>query len=68
MGDLRREGRGEDSRHRGETLRPDVHICDQATARSLGVATGALHFHLPGLRQEFPDIHVLLRHNFLNHL
>ena len=57
------EGHGEDSRHRGETLRPDVNICDQATARSLGVATGAFRFYLPCLRQEFPDI---LCHSFLN--
>jgi hypothetical protein len=41
------EGRGEDSRHRGEALRPDVYVGHQTAARPLRVAAGAIRLYLP---------------------
>ena len=60
--------RGEDSRHRGEALRPDAYIGDQTAAQPLGVAAGAICLYLPGLGPEFRNVHVLLRNDFLYEL
>ena len=62
------ESRGEDSRHRGKALRPDVYVGHQTAEWPLRVAAGAIRLYLPGLGQEFPDVHVLLRHDFLHEL
>ena len=59
------DSRGEDSRYRGEALRPDAYIGNQTAARPLRVAAGAFHLYLLGLGQKFPSVHVLLRNDFL---
>ena len=66
MRDFTGEGGCEDGCHRGVALSPYGHIGYQTAAGAFGVATGGICFHLLGVRQQFPDIHVLLGQDFLD--
>ena len=60
-----KEGEGKDGRHHGVPLGPYVDIGDQAAAGAFGVAAGGICLHLPSLKQQFPNVHILLGQEFL---
>ena len=65
---LRREGRSQYRSHGRITFRPQAYVRNEAAARPLCMAARALRLQLPGLRQELPHVHVILREDFLHKL